>query len=270
MSSSTLKCGYYGKIPALGDFVRHNLPRSFLEPWDEWLQNVISSTKNTLGDEWLNTYLTCPVYRFIITPGVCGENGWIGVMIPSVDKVGRYFPFTICAQAKQQTNPFESLSDYHSWFLRAEEIALGVLEPDFNTSQLTEAMAELNTLYDSIDSSSADDFTTDSNSSGYLAIRHPMQNPLDSGKCYSQLLNSLMLETSFAYSLWWTSGSPAVQPSLLVTQGLPPVERVVAFFDGKWHKWGWFNNDPSRLLVTLSGDVKTKNELDPWDDIEEI
>ena len=270
MSSSPLVCGYYGKIPHLGDFVRHNLPRSFLEHWDDWLQQVVNTTQTSLGETWLDIYLTSPVYRFVLSPGICGENGWLGVIIPSVDKVGRYFPFTICAPTKHQTNPFESMTDYHPWFVRAEEIALAVLDDNFDSSVLAKSIAELNSIYDSTVTSSADDFMIDSDTAGYLAIRHPMQNPLDTNRCYAQLLNSLMLETSFAYSLWWTSGSQLVQPSLLVSQGLPPIEKTAAFFDGKWHKWGWFNNDPSRLLVKLSGDVIAETELDPWDESQEI
>ena len=35
--------GYYGKVPVLGDFVKYNLPRSFIEPWDDWLQQAINA-----------------------------------------------------------------------------------------------------------------------------------------------------------------------------------------------------------------------------------
>jgi type VI secretion system protein ImpM len=27
--------GFYGKVPTHADFIRHNLPRSFIEPWDD-------------------------------------------------------------------------------------------------------------------------------------------------------------------------------------------------------------------------------------------
>ena len=33
--------GFWGKLPARGDFVRAGLPRSFVEPWDAWLQSAL-------------------------------------------------------------------------------------------------------------------------------------------------------------------------------------------------------------------------------------
>lgn len=45
----------------------------------------------------MNHYLTSPVWRFAIAPGVLGPEGLGGVMMPSVDRVGRYFPLIIGA-----------------------------------------------------------------------------------------------------------------------------------------------------------------------------
>ena len=37
--------GFYGKFPELGDFVNRRMPRSFLDRWDEWLQNAIATSR---------------------------------------------------------------------------------------------------------------------------------------------------------------------------------------------------------------------------------
>ena len=37
--------GFYGKLPARGDFVRAGLPRDFIDPWDAWLQSVIAGSR---------------------------------------------------------------------------------------------------------------------------------------------------------------------------------------------------------------------------------
>lgn len=266
MPSNSINSGYYGKIPAVGDFISYNLIRDFVKPWDDWLQTVITETKDALGDEWLNTYLTSPIYRFVLTPGNCGEEGYFGVMIPSVDRVGRYFPFMICTPLPQQANPFEQLAQLEEWFDFAEQIALRTLEADFDTDELTAAMQQLDIIYQSTFTTAADEFQTKSNSSGYIAIRQSMHETQNNASIYSSLLNSLLQEVSYAYSIWWTKGSQVVQPSMLVTQGLPPAKQVSAFYDGLWAKHGWFDNDPGSLLVNLSGEETV--EMDPWDRIE--
>jgi type VI secretion system protein ImpM len=40
-------------------------------------------------------YLTFPVWRFLLPVGVLGSTAWTGVLMPSVDRVGRYFPLTL-------------------------------------------------------------------------------------------------------------------------------------------------------------------------------
>ena len=87
--------GFYGKVPTRGDFVSRRLPWTFVDPWDRWLQGGLACSRDQLGDAWLEVYLTSPVWRFALTPGVCGDAGWIGIVLPSVDRVGRYFPLTV-------------------------------------------------------------------------------------------------------------------------------------------------------------------------------
>ena len=39
------RVGWFGKIPALGDFVTRHLPPSFVQPWDEWLSAELSEAR---------------------------------------------------------------------------------------------------------------------------------------------------------------------------------------------------------------------------------
>ena len=89
--------GFYGKLPARGDFVRAGLPRDFIDPWDAWLQSVIAGSRVLAGDAWLPAYLESPVWRFALPPGMCGDLAVLGLMLPSVDKAGRYFPLSFAA-----------------------------------------------------------------------------------------------------------------------------------------------------------------------------
>ena len=67
--------GWYGKLPALGDFVSRRLPPEFVRTWDTWLQEGLGTTRAALGDGWLDCYLTAPIWRFVVLPGLVGSSG---------------------------------------------------------------------------------------------------------------------------------------------------------------------------------------------------
>jgi len=51
----------------------------------------VASSKEQMGDEWLDTYLTSPIWRFVLSSGVIDTQHWAGIMLPSVDQVGLSF-----------------------------------------------------------------------------------------------------------------------------------------------------------------------------------
>ncbi|MEO1457159.1 MAG: type VI secretion system-associated protein TagF [Pseudomonadota bacterium] len=89
--------GYFGKISGYGDFVRKDLAPSFIEVWEPWLHAGLQASREALGHRWQEAYLTAPIWRFALPPGLAGPEGMIGVLMPSVDRVGRFFPLTLAA-----------------------------------------------------------------------------------------------------------------------------------------------------------------------------
>jgi type VI secretion system protein ImpM len=121
-------CGFYGKIPSEGDFVTRRLPWEFTSAWDDWLQQGMQASRETLGERWLELYLSAPIWRFQIAPGVCGPLGWRGLFFASVDRVGRYFPLTL-AFADGGAPALATLSGDAEPWLCAEDAALEALAP---------------------------------------------------------------------------------------------------------------------------------------------
>jgi len=128
--------GWYGKLPALGDFASRRLPARFVTQWDRWLALGLATSREHLGDAWLAAYLTSPVWRFFLMPGALasededGEACWSGVVMPSVDSVGRYFPLTIAAPFQAAPVRSDALADLWRWLGEIEQIALAVLRFD--------------------------------------------------------------------------------------------------------------------------------------------
>ena len=118
--------GIFGKLPWLGDFVTRRLPRSFVEPWDAWLQAGMTATRETLGEAWLDSFLTAPIWRFLLPAGSAGP-AMAGVLMPSVDRVGRYFPLTLAVTLDSDPPPDAALTAA-PWFDAIEDAALAALD----------------------------------------------------------------------------------------------------------------------------------------------
>ena len=140
--------GWFGKIPNLGDFASRRLPDAFMRPWDRWLQESLARTRTDLGEAWREAYLVAPIQRFWVARGALGRLAWGGLLMPSVDRVGRYFPLTIA-------QPFDTLATAlaaGAWFAALDRAARRVLDVAYTADQLE---AELHAL-PSLDGSAPD------------------------------------------------------------------------------------------------------------------
>ena len=140
--------GLFGKLPARGDFVCGGLPRSFVTPWDAWLQLVLAASRKRLDADWLPAWLEAPVWRFALAPGLCGEDAVLGVMLPSVDRVGRYFPLTLAAlfapdaSAGGSRAPANDGTEAEAWLDGAEAAGRAALEQDASPEQAVALLPE--------------------------------------------------------------------------------------------------------------------------------
>lgn len=233
--------GYFGKVPTRGDFVSSRLPRSFIDSWDLWLQEAIAASRRQLGDDWLNFYLTSPLYHFALSPGICGESGWLGVLMPSVDRIGRYYPMTVALMLNADLNPFMAMQK-SEWFAKIESIALSCLKDGYDLDEFNRTIDRLSREIGVI----PDDCLCLTERMSKLeftdAWRQALEETESMASFWPQLLDSLVKDRCFAYSLWWTAGSELISSSFLFSQGLPPIDSVAAMFDGKWQQWGWKEN----------------------------
>ncbi len=127
--------GFYGKIPARGDFVRSGLPRGFIDSWDDWLRQMMDGSRQIVGAPWVDAWMEAPIWSFRLPRNVCGPDHVMGVFMPSVDRAGRYFPLTIACVSDT------ALPD--GWLATAQAAGLAALEldldPDGMTRMLTDA-----------------------------------------------------------------------------------------------------------------------------------
>ena len=133
--------GWYGKLPALGDFASRRLPSLFIEPWDRWLATGLSAWRYA-DPGWLEAFLAAPTWRFALGTGLPFREspGYAGVLMPSVDRVGRYFPLTVVRpRGSGEANV------PRQWLQAVEQVSLAALDDDWNAERFD---AELGLLAD--------------------------------------------------------------------------------------------------------------------------
>ncbi|SFO84987.1 type VI secretion system protein ImpM [Cohaesibacter marisflavi] len=118
--------GWYGKVPCVGDFVRSGLSPGFVQSWDHWLQGLMITGRETLQNQWQACYMSAPIWRFALPAGICGSHSVAGLVMPSVDRVGRQFPLCLAEEAD------DPAGDLYKRLLPAmpmlEDVALAMLE----------------------------------------------------------------------------------------------------------------------------------------------
>ncbi|WP_409523518.1 type VI secretion system-associated protein TagF [Nitrincola sp. MINF-07-Sa-05] len=83
----------YGKLPAHSDYVLLNFPAAVETELHQWSVRVLSETEHALGrEQWLQAFLKADPCCFVLHAKCPDSVSIYGVMIPSVDRVGRYFP----------------------------------------------------------------------------------------------------------------------------------------------------------------------------------
>jgi type VI secretion system protein ImpM len=133
--------GYYGKLPAQGDFERRRADVGFVQGWDDWLQAGFAESREKLADRWQLAYENAPIWRFCFGAKVCGPDPMIGVMMPSQDRVGRCFPLTVFYRLKVGTG--SDALEIEPFMASLEEAALGTLEDGQGRDRLDQALDEM-------------------------------------------------------------------------------------------------------------------------------
>lgn len=82
----------FGKLPAHGDFISRGLDDAAVEAGDAAVANAVALAAERWDAAWDDVYVETPVWRFVASPGVIGQEWAAGAFMASVDAVGRQFP----------------------------------------------------------------------------------------------------------------------------------------------------------------------------------
>ena len=235
--------GWYGKLPTLGDFASRRLEADFIEPWDLWLGEAMQAQRSSLGEGWLEAYLDTPPWRFLLAPGALrGVNpdlAFAGVLVPSVDRVGRHFPLTLVASLARVPDLAAEFDALLAWLHRLEDTALDALQGDWTIDDLENALAELSPPGDEGHASFEDRLATMRRAVASTLARRGGFVDIAGVASRADLAAIFSAAPAVAASprspmrglALWIADTPG-RPQLLVSDGLPSLDEFVRMFAG--------------------------------------
>lgn len=239
MVTTHSQIGWYGKLPSHGDFLQRRLSSKFVAVWDEWLRTCIVQSKDQLGTDWLDIYLTSPIWRFFLSDGIIDSATYAGIVAPSVDRVGRYFPLTIVAQLPADLPPMAVAIHAREWFFCIESLALQALEEDAaDIERFDSSVQETAELLRHVERYSSMPLG-DAFPGGATHWRIPL---FSGDRVAASLIDPLMDVVGRQLrpmSMWWSDGSERVAPSCLLANALPDAAKFAALMNGEWEVRGW-------------------------------
>lgn len=241
--------GFFGKLPSAGDFVQRRLPAGFVDAWDQHFEGAVAQSRAMMGGDWHDAYHASPVWRFMLSPGVCGDAAWLGVMGPGSDRVGRCFPMVIASALPADSATCRRALLYGDSWCEAAERMHDAAQRDgtISVDAFDELVAALPDPLESAVPAAMGMDGIDWSASNHWRL--PLAAGGDTGsrleQCWQQLAS-----TAGSWCLWWSSGSGRVPATLLITRGLPHVDAYAGFLDAgqsalSWRSVGEFGSAPS-------------------------
>lgn len=201
--------GAFGKIPALGDFLRYNLPTDFVQVWDPWLQQGMTDAKASIGPSWDDAYLSAAIWRFTLPKGVAGASAISGILMASVDAVGRRYPLTLASPHRQIDEAFPHFSQGQT-FEKLENAALATLDDDGTRDILLAELSDISWMRTDAMAISGSSYA------GALPAAH--------------VLAADRVTQVHGQACIWTAVMEG-DHRMLVTRGLPAAREMIGLFD---------------------------------------
>ena len=222
-----MKIGFFGKLPGYGDFIQRNVCPELVKYWDNWLLKSISSSHEQLGDLWRSKYFNSPIWRFVIKQDSLSSTAVAGFIMPSVDKAGRCYPFTVLCQAESEVNPFVFARKMDQMHETGEDSALSLLEnkrPD-----LDEITSVLNEIYQSLQEPMCQSADIKSVSSVMELACVTEIDSLDFTLGNESFLHMLMEQQNVSMSIWSMGNTVGANPLIRYFSGMPPTDNYYSF-----------------------------------------
>ena len=202
-------CGLYGKLPAVGDFVRRGLDPALAARLQDWLQQGLNGLAGGDPEARDRAIEAAPSWRFTASPGVLGEAAMAGLLAPSRDRVGRLYP--LVALVELYDADAEAAAACSAWFAALDGIVQRGVAQGAGADEVFEALQALGPPA----APEQIQMTLHAMPGGFLVEAD------DAASLPGLAVKALnhMLPMAPGTSLWWRRGQGGAR--LLLVQGLP-------------------------------------------------
>jgi type VI secretion system protein ImpM len=206
----------------------------------------MEGSKARLGAGWRDAFLSMPPWRFVLGAGLVTPSAWAGLMLPSVDAVGRYFPLTVATPLSEASlDLVATLLAAAPWFDAIEEIALSAIAPKADTHAIDAAFAARafcsEWLRPGATRTEADSTVPMRSAQPQLLCVALDDRPLDDAA--GTQLAAMGTRLAEPAAAWLAEPSEVMERHVLLTETLPSAAAFCAMMDGHWLEHGWENRE---------------------------
>jgi type VI secretion system protein ImpM len=227
MTDTATLPGWYGKLASLGDFAQRRLPPAWVQSCDAWLSHVMQRSSEQLGERWLQTYLTAPVLRFAWAPGVLDNQWWFGLLMPSCDNVGRYYPLLIAQPRPRPPTDRIALDHLELWYTHLANAAVQTLSDQTSLDAFELALSEAPPWPTAGPASPLNIRSTPTSERYEMAASVPLSRWLPS------MASTELLARVAGCTLWWRTTDDGTGASVSLVHRLPGAETFVELLAGR-------------------------------------
>ena len=138
--ANTATVGWYGKLPAAGDFVQRRLPHDLIAWWDKWLQHGLATLR---GDPFAaRAFASAPIWNFAVPARLGSGLVLLGAIGPSHDRVGRHYP--LCAVSFLHPDDYDPavLAQSGDYYRQLGTAIVGAVRHGRDLEQLDQALQQ--------------------------------------------------------------------------------------------------------------------------------
>ncbi len=139
---------WFGKLPCVGDFCSHNLSIGLSDTLDHALSGTMQLAEQHHAQDWERMYFNAPVHGFSWNQTTARDKSpypciLLGVVMPSVDRAGRAFPFVLAEQF-ELTSLTQAPCFTRTWMTQALQIVSSALDEEWPLTQLQACRIQTN------------------------------------------------------------------------------------------------------------------------------
>jgi len=217
-----MKISFFGKHPGAADFEQHHVSPEAVRLWHQWIRETLKALRNGNQSIWPSVYLQSPPWFFSVIEKKLGKDQrWLGVLMPSMDSVGRYFPMVLSFSVDRRWPALLALVAHLEHLKALEQVAIDLLNTP--ASSFADKLIE----HPFVDLGMPSLAQAKQRCYGSQKLKHDgVYLDLDDQELHLNLSSGLVLEAAIEKTAplnnsLWLSRVTGIEPCLLNVAGLP-------------------------------------------------